>query len=330
MLAAILFAGKMNAQETDARQTDNDLYAALGTIPAADDTVYVFIDDEPDARIYLPAPPDTSSMEFMDDLLQFQWGKTQRNTPRGAQASRESLWTVEMMRVLMAEVLNIDTISDTETPALARLLVKSFNTGKQSTHSAKTNGWRTRPFVQMNDAIWAQYDDDNLRNNSSYPSGHSALGWYTALTFAEMWPELQDTILRRGFQFGENRVIVGAHYQSDVNAGYLCAAAAFARSHIKRLSIWLQPSHCGISLGYGYRSYPSAVDRTPGTTECRPRFQGVSGECPCRILEDHRTRHFRGGSCSHSGIRFPCLSAGWYARHEPHARHRHSKWAEDS
>ena len=232
MLAVLLFSVLINAQETEARQAVNDLYAALGTLPSADDTVYVFIDDGPDARKYLPAPPDTSSMEFMDDLLQFQWGKAQRNTPRGAQASRESLWTVEMMRVLMAEALSIDTISDTETPALARLLAKSFYTGKQSTHSAKANGWRTRPFVQMNDAIWAQYDDDNLRNNSSYPSGHSALGWYTALSFAEMWPELQDTILRRGFQFGENRVIAGAHYQSDVIAGYLCAAAAFARSHI--------------------------------------------------------------------------------------------------
>ena len=111
-------------------------------------------------------------------------------------------------------------------------LVASYLKNHCQMPTAKANGWRTRPFVQMNDAIWAQYDDDNLRNNSSYPSGHSALGWYTALSFAEMWPELQDTILRRGFQFGENRVIVGAHYQSDVIAGYLCAAAAFARSHI--------------------------------------------------------------------------------------------------
>lgn len=190
MLAVLLFSVLMNAQETEARQAVKDLYAAHGTLPSADDTVYIFIDDEPDARKYLPAPPDTSSMEFMDDLLQFQWGKAQRNTPRGAQASRESLWTVEMMRVLMAEALSIDTISDTETPAV--------------------------------------------------------------------------------------------------------------------------------------------VDRSLCPTECRPRLPGVSGECPCRILENYRSRYLRGGSSSHCAICTPCLSPGWHARYEPHARHRHSKWAEDS
>ena len=49
----------------------------------AEDTVYVFKSDQPDAGYFLPAPPDTASMDFTDDLLQWQWGKTQRNTLRG-------------------------------------------------------------------------------------------------------------------------------------------------------------------------------------------------------------------------------------------------------
>lgn len=56
----------------------------------------------------------------------------------------------------------------------------------------------------MNEDTWGKYDSDFLRTNGSYPSGHTAFGWATALAFAEMWPELQDTILRRGVQFGEN------------------------------------------------------------------------------------------------------------------------------
>ena len=97
-------------------------------------------------------------------------------------------------------------------------LVASYLKNHCQMPTAKANGWRTRPFVQMNDAIWAQYDDDNLRNNSSYPSGHSALGWYTALSFAEMWPELQDTIL-----------IVGYHWASDIEATRLLSTGLFAR-----------------------------------------------------------------------------------------------------
>ena len=52
-----------------------------------------------------------------------------------------------------------------------------------------------------------------------------------ALVFAEMVPELQDTILRRAYQYAESRVIVGAHYQSDIEAGRLAASAGVASIH---------------------------------------------------------------------------------------------------
>lgn len=209
------------------------LFASLqGTMAqTAEDTVYVFKDDHANPHVFLPAFPDTASVEFLDDMLQFQWGKTQRGTARGEQASRESLWLPDAMRVMMAEVLSLDTISDEATPALSRLLLKSYWTGEQSVSNAKDETYRVRPFLRMNDPLWAAYETDYLRTNSSFPSGHTAFGWFTSLVFAEMWPELQDTILRRGFMFGENRVITGAHWQSDVTVGYLCAAAAVAQAH---------------------------------------------------------------------------------------------------
>ncbi len=197
----------------------------------AQDTVYVFKEDQPKGHKFIPAPPDSLSTDFIDDMTQWQWGKKQRETPRGEQADRESLWRPEIMRTVMAEVLELDTISDEATPALSRLLVKTYNTGDQSAGVAKDSVTRTRPFLMMNEDLWARYDTEFLRTNSSFPSGHSAFGWATALVFAEMWPELQDTILRRGFLFGENRVITGAHWQSDVYAGYLCGAASVARAH---------------------------------------------------------------------------------------------------
>ena len=69
------------------------------------------------------------------------------------------------------------------------------------------------------------------RTSGSYPSGHTTRGMATALVLAEMAPEYQDTILRRGFEYGESRVIVSAHYQSDVYAGYMCASAIVAAMH---------------------------------------------------------------------------------------------------
>ena len=204
------------------------------------DTVYVSKKDHPDAAYFLPEPPDTNSVAFIDDMIQWEWGKSQRNTPRGEQASRETPWLPEIMRTVMAEVLQIDTISDEKTPALSRLLVKSYHTGNQSTVAPKETYSRKRPIVRLNEDTWGKYDSDFLRTNGSYPSGHTAFGWATALAFAEMWPELQDTILRRGVQFGENRIITGAHWQSDVNAGYLCAAASMAKASYRYAADVLQ------------------------------------------------------------------------------------------
>ena len=201
-------------------------------VKISQDTLYVSKYDMPNAGFFLPAPPDTASMDFVDDLIMWQWGKTQRNTPRGKQADLESPWMPYIMESVMSQCLGLDTICAEKTPALARLLKRAYNTGNKSTAAAKALYMRTRPFVQMGEQTWAAHDTDFLRTNGSYPSGHTSLGWGTALAFAEMWPELQDTILRRGFQFGENRIITGAHYQSDVNAAYLCAAASIARAHL--------------------------------------------------------------------------------------------------
>jgi len=138
----------------------------------AEDTVYVFEADQ----------PDVTSLDFMDDMLQWEWGKAQRLTPRGEKASRESMWKAEAMRKVMGEALGIDSITDETMPALSRLLVKAYNTGNENAGVAKDQGWRTRPFLRMNEEPWGQYDDDFLRTNSSYPSGHTAFGWSSART----------------------------------------------------------------------------------------------------------------------------------------------------
>ena len=208
------------------------LVTTLGAFAqSSKDTIYVQVSDMPNAVHFLPAPPDTASMEFTDDLIQWQWGKTQRPTPRGKKSSDESPWEPRIMERIISECLQIDTISKEATPALHRLLLRAYNTGNKSTSHAKRYYMRKRPFVQMGEETWAAYDTDFLRTNGSYPSGHTALGWGTTLVFAEMWPELQDTLLRRGFEFGENRIITGAHYQSDVTAGYMCSSAGIARGH---------------------------------------------------------------------------------------------------
>lgn len=195
------------------------------------DTVYVFLENMPDAGIYLPPPPDMLSTQYSDDFAQWQWGKTVRPTERGQQANDDSQWGIDGMIRIHQETLGFE-ISKEKTPAIYRLLYNVLWTENLSTHNAKRKYMRTRPFAQYNEHTWGRFDNEReLRFNGSYPSGHTALGWATALVLSEMVPELQDTLLRTGFQYGESRVIVGAHYQSDVDAGYLCGSTAVAVMH---------------------------------------------------------------------------------------------------
>ena len=216
MLAAILtLSGAMN---TGAQTSSDSLYVVPSLLP--------------NACYFLPAPPDSASARFLDDIAQWQWSKTMVSTERGARASCESRLDADAIASVMAQVLELDTISTEQTPAIFRLLAKSFVTGVTSPIRPQLKYMRKRPFVQMNETVWGEYDDsETLQGDGSYPSGHTASAWATALAFAEMWPALQDTILRRGFEYGENRIIVNAHWQSDVTAGYLCGAAAIARAH---------------------------------------------------------------------------------------------------
>ena len=197
-----------------------------------DNNLYVVAEQLPDAGYFLPAPPDSSSARFLDDIAQWQWGKTMISTERGARASRESRLDADAIASVMAQALELDTINDEQTPAIFRLLAKSFVTGVTSPIRPQLKYVRKRPFAQMNETAWGEYDDpETMQGDASYPSSHTASAWATALALAEMWPALQDTILRRGFEYGENRIIVNAHWQSDVTAGYLCGAAAIARAH---------------------------------------------------------------------------------------------------
>lgn len=192
---------------------------------------YLQGDDMPDAIIYLPGPPDSTMLATNGDYARWIWGKEQRNTPRGEQASWESKFGMVRMVTIYSDVLGID-ITEDGTPAIYRLMNRAGDTGSGGVSKMKKSFFRKRPFLIMNEETWGQYDKYNeLAISSAYPSAHTGWGWGTALALAEMATNMQDTILRRGYEYGISRVIVGAHWQSDVDAAILCASAAIARSH---------------------------------------------------------------------------------------------------
>lgn len=193
--------------------------------------VYLVSGDMPNPLLYLPAPPDTTVLALNGDYARWTWGKSVRPTPRGEMANDDEMFGIQRMCTIYSDIFGID-ISEQSTPAIYRLMKRSGETGSLSCLAMQLNYFRKRPFVLMNEPTWGTYDSyEELSRKSSYPSSHTASGWGTALALAEMAPHLQDTILRRGYDYGISRVIVGAHWQSDVDAAILCASAAMARSH---------------------------------------------------------------------------------------------------
>ena len=208
------------------------LMLLCGVLHAQDyDHTYYSKQELPDAGIYLPAPPSFMGTAFADDFQQWIWGKSIRNTPRGKMASLDSQWRMDRIVEIFGEALGI-TISEKDTPAIWKFILNTGNTGYISVSTAKKRYMRTRPFALMNEHVAGEFDDEeDLRSDGSYPSGHTSMGWSMALGLAEMAPDRQDAVLRRGYQYGESRVIVGAHWQSDVEAARLASSAAYACMH---------------------------------------------------------------------------------------------------
>ena len=60
-----------------------------------------------------------------------------------------------------------------------------------------------------------------------YPSGHSSRGTVYALILAELFPDKQEALLAKGRDLGWDRVLIGKHFPTDVQAGRVLGKAIF-------------------------------------------------------------------------------------------------------
>ena len=194
-------------------------------------TPYLTTDELPNLIKCLPPPPAFNSPEFANDVVRYQWGKTQRLDPeRAAIAQRDAIWSFEN---LFAE-FNIPfglTISREDTPEIWKLLETSLTTTDQMRVEPKAFYKRLRPFEMYDEHLLSPDTESDVRGEGSYPSGHTSRGWTTALLLAEINPANADTIFARGWMYGESRVIEGAHWQSDVDASRVGASIGYAALH---------------------------------------------------------------------------------------------------
>ena len=185
----------------------------------------------PNSVYFLPPPPDTASMAFKYDISQYQWGKEQRkDSARVAMAMRDAVWSLSTICTEFSVPFGME-ITEKGTPAIYNFLKASIAAADQARILPKAHYMRVRPYVYFGEPTIYPDDEEELRTNGSYPSGHTIRGWTAALVLSEVNPDSANALLARGYEFGQSRVIAGYHWQSDVDAARLVASAAVARMH---------------------------------------------------------------------------------------------------
>ena len=195
------------------------------------DQLYLTVDEVPDGVYWLPAPAVPGASQFMYDISQYYWGKQQRlDSLRARKAVREAAYQVSDMAEQFSVPFGME-ISEQATPAIYKVLNRTTLTIRLSATKPKATYMRKRPYVYFNEPTLVPKEEDELRTEGSYPSGHTVRGWGMALLLSEINPDAQNELFKLGYEWGQSRVIAGFHWQSDVDASRMLASACYARLH---------------------------------------------------------------------------------------------------
>ena len=184
----------------------------------------------PNSLELLPPPPEPGTAEFARDEAIAKKSFAYRNTERWTLAANDADLHFPAAANHFSAAIGFE-ISDVETPYLYQLLRRVLADAGLATYAAKDHYQRKRPFMRNGEPTATPDEEEMLRGDGSYPSGHTAIGWAWALVLTEIVPERTDAILQRGYAYGQSRVVANVHWQSDVDTGRVIGAAAVARLH---------------------------------------------------------------------------------------------------
>lgn len=191
---------------------------------------YLMVEEMPDPMEFLPPPPGWTSPLFAGDYAAYLWGKSIRPTERGAKAVEQAAYLFDEISAYFSKPFGLE-ISREKTPAIYKVLYKGVVTAMHSYGRTKKAYGRARPFVRYGEPSAFPEDEKNLKNNGSYPSGHTVRGWCLGLLTSEINPARQNELLKLGYEWGESRIIIGYHWKTDVEAARALASAVYARLH---------------------------------------------------------------------------------------------------
>jgi acid phosphatase (class A) len=184
-------------------------------------------EEAPHLENVLPEPPGLQDPLFYNDWCQYQWGKSIRDTERGELAVKDARIGASYFFKRFSPAMHRE-LTQEKYPILYKLLYRAHMTEMQAGSSAKKHFARVRPYQQFKEAS-AVPSAESPTDFTSYPSGHTHASWLVGMILTSIDPEHTEEIMKVAYELGQSRVIVGFHYQSDVDAGRVAASVTFAR-----------------------------------------------------------------------------------------------------
>lgn len=221
VIAASIFPGSLSAQGTNRNFN--------GRFPGGREMAMPFFSREeaPHLENVLPNPPELDDSRFADDWNKYLWGKSIRETERGQQAIADASINADYFMKRFSPAMECELTKEAY-PVLYKLIERAHRTEGLSGASAKAYFKRVRPYQQFKEPT-AVPNQENPNDFTSYPSGHTHASWLVGMILTAIDPAHTEPIMKVAYELGQSRVIVGFHYQSDVDAGRVAASITFAR-----------------------------------------------------------------------------------------------------
>lgn len=182
----------------------------------ASDASYISLNQVNLAKLLAPPPAPQSDEQKLDlmTVLQAQKDRTASQSERAVADNDLSVFRIAG-----------DVIGPNFKPALVPKSAAFFDRIWKDYRSiilATKDVWdRPRPFKVSTDVK----PIGKLENSGSYPSGHATRGYLSAIILSNILPEKRESLFARAREYGQNRVIAGGHFPSDIEAGRIAATA---------------------------------------------------------------------------------------------------------
>ena len=179
---------------------------------------YFLQPDAVDIKTVLTPPPAADSLQTKAEIMYMLHLQNLRTPAQIRRIESEENLSPFAFSNVLGSWFNSNNL-----PYTTRLLYQAGNDAGVICLVAKDYFHRERPYVldphiikscvQLTPGPW------------SYPSGHTTQAMVWAIVLSDLFPEDRKALMARAYQIGNDRIMCGAHYPSDVAAGRILGQA---------------------------------------------------------------------------------------------------------